>query len=46
MDNGLICTPYVPTRGKLADFLTKELSNVSFHTIIFKLGMEDTYSPA
>ena len=46
LDSGLICTPYVPTRGQLADVLIKGLSSVNFQIIISKLGMEDTYSPA
>ena len=46
LDSGLICTPYVPTGGQLADVLTKGLSSANFQTIISKLGMEDTYSPA
>ena len=44
LDNGLICTPYVPTRHQLADVLTKGLCSNVFHKNISKLGMEDLYS--
>ena len=46
LDSGLICTPYVLTIGQLANVLTKRLSSANFQTIISKLRMEDTYSPA
>lgn len=44
-NSGLICTPYVPTQGQLADILSKELSSRNFELIESKLGMENTYSP-
>lgn len=46
LDSGLICTPYVPSQGQLADILTKGLSSPIFERIVSKLGMENTYSPA
>ena len=46
LDSGLICTPYVPTRHKLADVLTKGLCSNMFHKNISKLGIKDIYSPA
>ena len=46
LDNGLICTPYVPTGHQLADVLTKGLCSNVFHKNISKLGMEDLYSSA
>ena len=46
LDSGLICTPYVPTQGQLADILTKGLGSTAFEGIIFKLGMANIYSPA
>lgn len=46
LDSGLICTPYVSTDNQLADILTKGLSSTAFQTIVSKLGMENTYSPA
>ena len=46
LDNGLICTPYVPTRHQLADVVTKELCSNVFNKNISKLGMEDLYSSA
>jgi hypothetical protein len=46
LESGLICTPYVPTHGQLADVLTKGLSSSVFQNILSKLGMENTYSPA
>ena len=46
LESRLICTPFVPTNGQLADVLTKGLSNPVFQTIVSKLGMSDTSSPA
>ncbi|KAK0580519.1 hypothetical protein LWI29_002881 [Acer saccharum] len=46
LDSGLICTPYVPTKGQLADVLTKGLNSGAFQDIISKLGMTNAYSPA
>ena len=43
LDNGLISTPYVPTRHQLVDVLTKGLCSNVFHKNISKLGMEDQY---
>lgn len=43
IDSGLICTPYVPTNGQLADVLTKGLNNEAFQDMISKLGMEDPF---
>ena len=45
IDDGLICTPYIPSQ-QLADILTKGLRNLRFQTILSKLGLENTYSPA
>ncbi|RDX96056.1 Copia protein, partial [Mucuna pruriens] len=44
LDNGLICTPYVPSQGQLVDILTKGLCSSDFKRIICKLGMENIYS--
>ena len=46
LENGLICTPYIPTKGQLADILTKGLPTQSFQTILSKLGMRNIYSSA
>ena len=46
LESGLICTPYVSSRGQLADVLTKGLSSLVFHSVVSKLGMENTYSLA
>lgn len=46
LDSGLICTPYVSTRGQLADILTKGLSSSVFESFVSKLGMVNIYSPA
>lgn len=46
LDSGLICTPYVPRQGQLADILIKGLSCPKFERIICKLGIENTYSLA
>ena len=46
LEIGLICTPYVSTHGQLADVLTKGLSGPVFESLVSKLGMENTYSPA
>ena len=45
LDSGLICTPYVPSLGQLADILTKGLCTPNFDRIICKLGMDNIYSP-
>ena len=39
IESGLICTPYVPTNGQMADFLTKGLGSSIFRDITSKLGM-------
>ncbi|RDX74369.1 Copia protein, partial [Mucuna pruriens] len=41
LDNGLICTPYVPSQGQLAVILTKGLCSPDLGRIIYKLGMEN-----
>ena len=46
LDSGLICTPFIPIGGQVADVLTKELSGSAFQMIIEKLGMNDIHSPA
>ena len=46
LDSGLICTPYVPTGGQLADILIKGLSHPTFRNMLDKLGMTDLYQPA
>lgn len=46
LDSGLICAPYVPTSGQLANILTKGLSNPTFRNMLEKLGMIDIYQPA
>ena len=46
LENGLICTPYIPTKGWLGDILTKGLPTRQFQTILRKLGMRNIYSLA
>lgn len=46
IESGLICTPYVPTNGQMADVFTKGLDSSTFRNITSKLGMENIYSPA
>ncbi|KAK2974430.1 hypothetical protein RJ640_011327 [Escallonia rubra] len=46
LESGLICTPYISTKGQLADILTKGLASSAFYRIVSKLGMENIYSPA
>lgn len=45
LESGLICTPYISTKGQLADVLTKGLASSLFQRIVSKLGMENIYSP-
>ena len=45
LDSGLIYTPYVSSQENLVDILSKGLSN-NFESIVSKMGMENTYSPA
>ena len=45
LDIGLICMPYVSTKGQLADVLTKGLASQEFQIITCKLGMDNIYSP-
>ena len=46
LDSGLICTPYVLTKGQTTDILTKGLASTVFQAITSKLGMENIYLPA
>ena len=46
LDCGLICTLYIPSQDNLADILMKGLNSNYFESIVSKLGMENTYSPA
>ena len=46
LDSGLICTLYVLSQDNLVDILTKELNSNYFESIVSKLGMKNTYSPA
>ena len=46
LDSGLICTPYMSTRGQLADVLTKRLASTRFQEIFIKLEMDNIYSLA
>jgi len=45
-DSGLICTLYVSSQEQLTNILTKGLNSSNFERIVFKLGMENTYSTA
>lgn len=45
LDNGLICSPYMPINSQLADVLIKDSDNLAFETIIGKLEMDNIYSP-
>ena len=45
LDIGLICMPYVSTKGQLADVLTKGLASQEFQIITCKLRMGNIYSP-
>ena len=44
LDSRLICTPFVSTKGQLANVLTKGLSGTAFFSIVSKLGMENIHS--
>ena len=46
LDSGLLCTPFVSTKGQLADLLTKGLNGSTFQCIVSKLGMENIHSIA
>ena len=46
LEEGVVCTSYVPSEHQLANILTKGLNNSMFHNLLFKLGMEDIYSSA
>jgi len=46
LEDGLICTPFVPTSEQLADLFTKGLSGSIFHKLLRKMGMYDIHSPS
>jgi hypothetical protein len=46
LDNGLICTPFVPTSDQLADVFINGLSAAAFQRLICKFGMDDIHLPA
>ena len=41
-----MCMSYVPLEQQLVEILTKGLNSSMFHDLLFKLGMENIYSPA
>lgn len=43
---GCSCTPFVKSHDQLADVFTKDLSGLSFSSIVRKLEIIDIYSPA
>lgn len=45
LENGLLCTPYMPISSEFADVLIKDLSNPTFRIIIGKLEMDNLYFP-
>lgn len=45
LDSKLICTPFVPIKGQLADMLTNRLNENISQSIISKLEIENIYSP-
>ncbi|KAK8945162.1 hypothetical protein KSP39_PZI008022 [Platanthera zijinensis] len=45
IERGIICTPFVPSNGQLADILTKGLSGNYFDRIVNKLGMFNITRP-
>ena len=42
---GLVCIPYIISKGQLADFLTKGLAQVRFEEHLSKLDMINIYVP-
>ena len=45
LEDGIICTPYVPTADQAADLLTKSLFKQIFESCVSKLGMLNIYAP-
>ncbi|KAH9673231.1 reverse transcriptase Ty1/copia-type domain-containing protein [Citrus sinensis] len=45
LDEGIICTPFVPTVKQLADVFTKSLMRQPFELQVSKLGMIDIFAP-
>lgn len=46
LEEGIICTPYVPTKEQLADVFTKGLTKTTFESLTDKLGLCNIYKPA
>ena len=46
LEKGVVCMSYVASEHQLVDILTKGLNSSMFHSLVFKLGMEDIYSSA
>ncbi|RVW52782.1 Retrovirus-related Pol polyprotein from transposon RE1 [Vitis vinifera] len=46
LEEGVVYISYVPSEHQLADILNKWLNSSMFQDLVFKLGMEDTYSLA
>ena len=45
IEEGLVCIPYIISKGQLADFLTKGLTQVRFEEHLSKLDMINIYVP-
>jgi hypothetical protein len=46
LDRGIICMPHVSSSDKVADILTKGLSEKLFHYLCGKMGLYDIYNPS
>ena len=45
IDSELICTSFVASKLQLVDVFTKGVQNLTFNSMVSKLGMEDIFEP-
>ena len=46
LESGIICIPYIPSDGQIADVFTKGLVVQHFSKILSRLGVDNIFEPA